>query len=155
MGAELKKTCELNKAMCALKLNQYAEARQACSAVLHHDKQNVKALYRLAQAEHGLENFAEAIGICKMTIELDPQNRDARALLKQAQEEHKKKTNKEKGFFSNMAKGFGQGPIPAPGRGKVHYTDFDELDAEQREERRKQREIKRQAKEERERGGSG
>merc|ERR1711920_791799 len=139
---------------CALKLNQYAEARQACSAVLHHDKQNVKALYRLAQAEYGLENFAEAICILKMTIELDPQNRDARALLKQAQEAQKAVSKKEKGFFTNMAKGLGQGPIPMPGRGKVHYTDFDDMDAEQREERRKRRELKQKARDAREKGDS-
>merc|ERR1712217_151838 len=58
---DLKKACELNKAACYLKLQDYSEAKNACNAVLKDEKQNVKALYRQAQAEHGLKNFAECI----------------------------------------------------------------------------------------------
>merc|ERR1712187_401658 len=47
---DLKKACELNKAAVYLKLKDYTEARSACDTILKDDKQNVKALYRHAQA---------------------------------------------------------------------------------------------------------
>merc|ERR1712113_191441 len=81
----LKLACESNKAACYLKLKDYVEAKNACNAVLKEDAQNVKIIYRRAQAELGLNNFLECIGDCKKAVELDPQNNEARALLKQAQ----------------------------------------------------------------------
>merc|ERR1712113_719258 len=84
-AAELKRLCESNQAACYLKLLDFAEAKKACENVLKDDKQNVKALYRRAQAEFGLKNFAECMRDCKSVVDIDPQNRDARALLKRAQ----------------------------------------------------------------------
>jgi FKBP-type peptidyl-prolyl cis-trans isomerase len=54
---DLKKVCELNKAACFLKLGQDTEARTACDTVLKDDRQNLKALFRKAQAECNLKNF--------------------------------------------------------------------------------------------------
>merc|ERR1711988_319975 len=82
---ELKKACELNKAACYLKLNDYTEAKKACNIVLKDETQNIKAIYRRAQAELGLKNFPECIRDCKRVVEIDAQNKDARNLLKQAQ----------------------------------------------------------------------
>ena len=44
---------------------------------------DVKAIYRRAKAELGLGKVAECIRDCKRVIEIDPQNKDARDLLKQ------------------------------------------------------------------------
>merc|ERR1712032_346123 len=123
---ELKRVCELNKAACHLKLGDHTSARQACEAVLKDEKQNVKALYRRAQAEFGLKNFAECIRDCKSVVEIDPQNKDARALLKQAHVGQKEVDKQVKGLFANMCKALGKGPIPEPGKSK----DPEESDGE-------------------------
>jgi len=112
---ELKKVCELNKAACYLKLLEYVEARQACDTTLKDEKHNIKALYRRAQAEYGLSNFAECMRDCKRVVGIDPQNRDARALLKQAEVGQKEVDKKSKGLFADMCKDLGKGPIPEPG----------------------------------------
>merc|ERR1712039_66489 len=86
------------------------------NAVLKEDTQNVKAIYRRAQAELGLKNFLDCIKDCKKVVELDPPNKEARALLKQAQAGQKEEDKKAKGLFANMCKALGKGPIPEPGK---------------------------------------
>merc|ERR1719382_1993437 len=105
---ELKQACELNKAMCYLKIKDYVEAKAACSAVLRDDKGNVKALYRRAQCEYALNNFEECIRDCRSAAEVDPQNREVRALLKQALEGQKEVNRQAKGMYANMVKGLGK-----------------------------------------------
>merc|ERR1712217_768317 len=113
---ELKKSCELNLSMCYLKLLDFAEAKSSCNNILKEDMLNVKAMYRRAQAEFGLKNFVECIQDCKRVVEIDSQNREARALLKQAQTEQKEVDKKAKATFTNMCKALGTGPIPEPGQ---------------------------------------
>jgi len=109
---DLKKVCELNRAACQLKVKDFSEARTSCDSVLKEDAQNVKALFRKAQAEYGLKNFDESMRIVKRVVELDPQNRNARALYKDAQAEQKKVDQDAKGLFAKMCGGLGKGPIP-------------------------------------------
>ena len=47
---DLKLTCELNRAACDLKLQRYKEAKVACQVVLQSQPENIKALFRRAQA---------------------------------------------------------------------------------------------------------
>jgi len=103
----LKFASELNSAVVHLRLKDFVEARSACNSVLREDTQNVKALYRRAQAEFGLKNFLECIGDCRKVVELDAQNKDARALLRQAQAAQREEDKKAKGVFANMCKAFG------------------------------------------------
>jgi len=111
---ELKKACELNKAACYLKLEDYIEAKKACEAVLKDESSNVKAIYRRAQAHLALKEFPECIRDCKKVVELDASNRDARSLIKQAQAGQKEEDKISKGLFANMCKALGKGPIPEP-----------------------------------------
>jgi len=122
-AAELKKVCELNKAACYLKIQEFSEAKKACEVVLKDEAQNVKALFRRAQAENGLKNFLDCIRDCKKVVELDPQNKDARLLIRQAQASQKEEDKKSKGLFANMCKALGKGPIPEPYKNKRPYED--------------------------------
>merc|ERR1712039_978216 len=131
MGKALKQACDANKAACYLKLKDYVEAKNACNAVLKEDTQNVKAIYRRAQAELGLKNFSDCIKDCRKVVEMDPQNKDARVLLKQAQAGQKEEDKKAKGLFANMCKALGKGPIPEPGKSAPlgDFSDDEEDDA--------------------------
>mmetsp|Transcript_46290 Transcript_46290/g.91681 ORF Transcript_46290/g.91681 Transcript_46290/m.91681 type:complete len:569 (+) Transcript_46290:1-1707(+) len=110
----LKLACEANTVVVHLKLKDFVAAKAACNSVLKEDKQNIKALYRRAQAELGLKNFLECIGDCKKVVELDSQNKEARALLRQAQLAQREEDKKAKGLFANMCKALGRGAGPAP-----------------------------------------
>jgi len=123
---ELKKVCELNKAACYLRVMEYVEARKACDTVLKEESQNVKALYRRAQAQNSLLNFQECIRDCKLIVEIDSQNKEARALIKLALVGQKAEDKKQKGLFANMCKALGKGPIPEPGKSKTDDEDDEE-----------------------------
>ena len=122
---ELKKLCNLNKAACYLKTGDFFEAKGTCDAVLKEDSQNLKATFRRAQAHFGMKNFLDCIQDCKRVVELDAQNRDARLLLKKAQEGQKEEDKKSKGLFASMCKALGKGPIPPPHKEKRPYEDED------------------------------
>jgi len=94
---ELKRTCRLNLAACALKLDYTYAATRYCDEVLKEEPKNVKALYRRAQGYLGSTEFDEAMKDCKRILELDQTNKEARLLMqkiKQAAQEEKK-TQKE------------------------------------------------------------
>jgi len=127
---DLKKVCELNKAACYLKIADYDEAKKACGEVLKNDSMNVKALYRKAQCDYHLKNFSDCMLGCKRVVEIDAQNKDARALMKQAQAGQKEEDKKSKGLFANMCKALGKGPIPPPFVEKKPTGDMDDDDDE-------------------------
>merc|ERR1712048_888613 len=126
---DLKKTCQLNRAACQLKIHEYFAAKTSCNDALQEDSQNVKALFRRAQAELGLKNFLECMTDLKKLIELDPQNKEARSLYKQAQVAQKEEDKKSKGLFTKMCSGFGRGPIPTPSREKRKRPEDENAEA--------------------------
>merc|ERR1712136_580706 len=100
------------------------ECKKLCE--LNKERQNVKALYRRAQAECCLKNFQECIRDCKLVVELDTRNKDARALLKEALAGQKEEDRKSKGLFTNMCKALGKGPIREPGKSKEREESEEE-----------------------------
>eukprot|EP00418_Pyrodinium_bahamense_P065919 CAMPEP_0179088380 /NCGR_PEP_ID=MMETSP0796-20121207/40210_1 /TAXON_ID=73915 /ORGANISM="Pyrodinium bahamense, Strain pbaha01" /LENGTH=602 /DNA_ID=CAMNT_0020785909 /DNA_START=54 /DNA_END=1862 /DNA_ORIENTATION=+ len=111
---DMKKACDLNSAACQLKLKEYAEAKKECEKVLKEESANVKALFRRAQANFGLKNFMDCLVDLKKIIARDPQNREARTLLKEAQAAQKEEDKKSKGLFAKMCQGLGRSPVPTP-----------------------------------------
>ena len=63
-----------NRAACFLKMKQYDEAIADCLRVLELSPSDVKALYRLAQAQEGQEKCQEAFGTLKKLLTIDPKN---------------------------------------------------------------------------------
>lgn len=119
---ELKKSCQMNKAVCHLRLEEFRAALSACEAVLDWSGHDVKAVYRRAQAYFGLGELPACVLDCKRVLEVEPQSRDARALLKQALAQKKQDHKLSAGLFSDMCKALGKGPIPEP-----HRQEPDEL----------------------------
>jgi len=123
---DLKRQCELNKAACFLKLREYADAKKSCDAVLKDQSNNVKAMYRKAQACYEMKDIQECTRGLKRLIEIDSQNRDARGLLKRAHVAQKEEDKKSKSLFQNMCKALGRGPLPEPYKEKKADDDDDD-----------------------------
>ena len=63
-----------NRAACFLKTKQYDEAIADCLRALEISPSDVKALYRLAQAQEGQEKVQEALQTLKKLMTIDPKN---------------------------------------------------------------------------------
>ncbi|KAM3189832.1 hypothetical protein ACQJBY_068222 [Aegilops geniculata] len=99
---QLKITCNLNNAACKLKLKDYKQAEKLCTKVLELDSQNVKALYRRAQAYTQLADLELAEVDIKKALEIDPENRDVKLTYKTLKEKIKEINKKDAKFYSNM-----------------------------------------------------
>lgn len=101
-------TCNLNNAACKLKLKDYKQAEKLCTKVLELDSNNVKALYRRAQAYIQLADFDVAERDIKKALEIDPENREVKMeyrLLKEKVKEYNKKDAQFYGqIFAKMSK---------------------------------------------------
>ncbi|XP_062192359.1 70 kDa peptidyl-prolyl isomerase-like [Phragmites australis] len=99
---QLKISCNLNNAACKLKLKDYKQAEKLCTKVLELDSQNVKALYRRAQAYIQLADLELAEADIKKALEIDPDNRDVKLEYKTLKEKIKEFNKKDAKFYSNM-----------------------------------------------------
>ena len=81
---DIKKACELNKALCYLKVGDATEAKKACNAILKEDALNTKALFRMAQADVSMKNYIEAIDGLRKLLAEDPKNAEFVRLMQQA-----------------------------------------------------------------------
>ncbi|KAH9305118.1 hypothetical protein KI387_009522, partial [Taxus chinensis] len=98
----LKVTCNLNNAACKLKLKDYKQALTLCTKVLEIESQNVKALYRRAQAYIQTADLELAENDIKKALEIDPNNRDVKLEYKTLKEKQKEYNKKEAKFYGNM-----------------------------------------------------
>eukprot|EP00884_Botryococcus_braunii_P020782 jgi/Botrbrau1/7388/Bobra.0316s0031.2 len=101
-STEVKRSCYLNLAAAQLKLMEFMKAVDACNKVLEKDSQNVKALYRRAQAYLGRQDFVEAEQDIKAALTLDPASRDLRSLHQQWKRASAEYAKKEKQIFGNI-----------------------------------------------------
>jgi len=125
----LKRTCELNRAACLVKIGDWEAGRKACDTVLKDDSTNVKALFRRATCLKALGEIQEAIKDCKAILEQDKANADARRMIPQLKELQKKEDKKSQNMFGNMMKALGTFKTPSPQEAKK-VVDDDEDDDE-------------------------
>ncbi|KAG6553480.1 hypothetical protein Mapa_004392 [Marchantia paleacea] len=104
----LKVSCNLNNAACKLRMNDYKEVIKLATKVLEVESQNVKALFRRAQAYVGTADLDLAELDIRKALEIDPTNREIRLeykVLRQKQIEQNKKEAKMYGnMFSRLSK---------------------------------------------------
>ena len=95
--------CNLNRAACQLKLQDFAGAKQSCSDALYIDPVNVKALYRRSQAHTATYDFDRAYRDILAAIKQTPSDTNLRAeftKIKEAQEDYDKKAKAALAAFS-------------------------------------------------------
>ncbi|KAA6396725.1 MAG: hypothetical protein EZS28_007750 [Streblomastix strix] len=99
---QLQNSLALNKALCCLKVGQYAEAIQLCDDVLQQDSTSAKALYRKALAQKAQGDLSEAKKNLVSAVWMKPQDTKIRSeldsVVKLLQDNQKQQQTK----FSNM-----------------------------------------------------
>lgn len=98
----LRVSCWLNGAACSLKLNDFKEAVDFCSKVLDIESQNIKALYRRAQAYMENSDLDLAEFDVKKALEVDPNNREVKVLQKNLKRHQAESNKRDANFYANM-----------------------------------------------------
>ena len=91
-----------NQAAACLKLNNHAEALDACLAALDIQQGNVKVVFRLAQAYLGLQEFDDAKKTAQQGLELAPDDATFASLLTVINSKRAAYIKKEKATYSKM-----------------------------------------------------
>lgn len=63
----------MNYALCHIKLNNYENATDVLSGLLHYEPQNVKALYLRGKSYFAIRDYESALNDFKYAKELKPQ----------------------------------------------------------------------------------
>ena len=91
---------KLNRAMCHLKLEKWADADKDCREVLEKDPANLKALFRRGKAKLALDDWVEAKALFKKALAIDASNKDARRGLLDIAKKEKAHKEKEKKLYA-------------------------------------------------------
>lgn len=118
-ASKLRQLLRLNIAACLLKMNDWGNAREACDAVLQREPDQVKALFRKAQACAGEGNTDEAIKAATSVVKLQPNLKEARTLLTKLKKDKEKEKEKTQSTYKNMfSGGHSSSPLPDPSEDK-------------------------------------
>ena len=91
-----------NLAQVLLMRTKYSESAQFSQKVLDLDANNTKALFRLAKAQDGLQEWDAAAKSVDKILAADPNNADAAALKSKIQHAQKAYDQKQKSVFKKM-----------------------------------------------------
>lgn len=98
----------LNSALASQKLGEMAEVIKCCDKVLEKRPDNVKAIYRKAQALQSRKDFDEAIDEYRRVLELEPDNKAAVQQIHECRQHLamllERERKKYRGMFDRMAK---------------------------------------------------
>lgn len=98
----LKKSLWLNLAAAQLKQKSFKDVIQNCGKVLEIDANNVKALYRRAQAYMGTADYLEAEMDLKKAREAEPDNKDLAVTYARMRKQLKAANRKEAAMYSTI-----------------------------------------------------
>lgn len=97
-----KLACHNNAAQCYLKLEKWADARDAAANALDIDGSNNKARFRRGTALIGLGDYDDAVNDLKACAEAEPGNADVAAKLQFAREQQQKRKEKLAAGYRKM-----------------------------------------------------
>lgn len=99
----------LNVAACALQLCDWSLAQSACNVVLAQEEENVKALFRLASALEGKQEYRDAIKALDRLLKVQPQHREARSRVADLRKHVKSEKAQFNGLFDRAKDDKGEG----------------------------------------------
>ncbi|XP_074264019.1 70 kDa peptidyl-prolyl isomerase-like isoform X2 [Silene latifolia] len=98
----LRVQCWLNGAACNIKLDNFQQVIKLCSKVLDVEVNNVKALYRRAQAFMVNADLYLAELDIKKALEVDPENREVKLIYKTLKQHQAESNKRDAKFYENM-----------------------------------------------------
>lgn len=101
--------CHLNAAAANLKLKKFTKAIENCTKALQGDSKNIKALYRRAQAHTEEADFQLAKFDLDRILEVDPNNKDAKAWAAEVAKRQAAFDKKQKKAYANLFEKLGAG----------------------------------------------
>jgi FK506-binding protein 4/5 len=101
-ASEIALSCHLNVAACQLKLKEFTAVLESTNHALKIDEQNVKALFRRAQALIQLHRWDEADELLAAAIRIEPSNAAVRDEIKAMKARRQEHAAKERKVFANM-----------------------------------------------------
>lgn len=99
---KVKVACWNNSAQCGIKRKDYETAKKCCGKVLKTDSQNIKSLYRRAQAYIATKDYIEASTDLKNALLYDPNCKEAKLEMRRLAKLQAAVNNKQKKLYSNM-----------------------------------------------------
>ncbi|CAH1773410.1 unnamed protein product [Owenia fusiformis] len=96
-----------NRALCYLRINKPQQAEQDCKVVLKYEPQNIKALFRRAQARKMLMQYKESLEDLMTLLKLDPKNSAAKKEADVVKQYYKKQLTEMKspGSSASLTRG--------------------------------------------------
>ncbi|XP_053111189.1 peptidyl-prolyl cis-trans isomerase D [Hemicordylus capensis] len=95
-------TCYINIAACKLKLSEWQDAIENCTAALSIDPANTKALYRRAQAWKGRRHHDQALADLQKAQSIAPQDKAIQMEIQKVKQKIKTEKEKEKAVYAKM-----------------------------------------------------
>ncbi|XP_061095341.1 peptidyl-prolyl cis-trans isomerase FKBP8 [Conger conger] len=108
---EMKVKCLNNMAAAQLKLDRHEAALRSCVAVLAHQPDNVKALFRKGKVLSVQGEYAEAVRVLKRALKLEPGNKTIHAELSKLVKKHSEQKGKEQALYKKMLGNPSPGPV--------------------------------------------
>ncbi|KAJ8419052.1 hypothetical protein AAFF_G00005510 [Aldrovandia affinis] len=99
---DVKMKCLNNMAAAQLKLDHHEAALRSCIAVLAHQPDNIKALFRKGKVLALQGEYAEAVRILKRALKLEPSNKTIHAELSKLVKKHSEEKGVEQAMYKKM-----------------------------------------------------
>jgi FK506-binding protein 4/5 len=99
---KIKVTLHSNVALCEYKQAKYGEVVISCNKALELEPQNVKCLFRRAQAHFARQSYEDARRDLQRVLEIEPNNEPAKKELGAVNAKIKEQEQKDKKFYSKM-----------------------------------------------------
>ena len=96
--------CRVNSAACCINLKKWGDAIELSAEVLKTEPTNIKALFRLAQAQAGRQDFSDAKATIAKALSFDPENdslvREQQRIVKLISDQEAKERKLYAGLFA-------------------------------------------------------
>ncbi|KAG5851323.1 hypothetical protein ANANG_G00091980 [Anguilla anguilla] len=112
---DVKVKCLNNMAAAQLKLDRPEAALRSCVAVLAHQPDNIKALFRKGKVLALQGEYAEAIGTLRRALKLEPGNKTIHAELSKLVKKHSEQKGMEQAMYKKMLGNPSSGPVQKHG----------------------------------------
>eukprot|EP00062_Callorhinchus_milii_P013674 gi/632962013/ref/XP_007897075.1/ PREDICTED: peptidyl-prolyl cis-trans isomerase FKBP8 [Callorhinchus milii] len=99
---DVKVKCLNNLAATQLKLEHYESVLKSCSAVLQHQPDNIKALFRKGKVLALQREYTEAIAVLRKALKLEPSNKMLHTELSKLVKKHSEQKNIEQAMYKKM-----------------------------------------------------